>query len=292
MSRTKRAIVLGGRTGLLGQALTTALTGAGWDVRPTSRADLDPFDAKAVAALLAEFKPERVFNTIAYTAVDLAEDEPDAAYRLNRDLPALIGRLCGEAGTGLVHYGTDFVFDGEKGAPYAEDDPVNPQCVYGASKLAGEEAILGLGLDNALIIRISWLFGPGKINFVEKILGFAKTREVLNVVADQIGSPSYTPELAAISLALVNAGAKGVFHAACSGQASWRDLAAEAVAQAGLPCEVRPIPSSDFPQKAKRPPYSVFDLSKLKAAAGMTPCDWKDAVRRYVRGDLGLGAKS
>lgn len=292
MNRGRRALVLGGRTGLLGQALTSALTGAGWDVRPTSRTDLDPFDAAAVSALLAEFKPERVFNTIAYTAVDLAEDESEAAYRLNRDLPALIGRLCGEAGTALVHYGTDFVFDGEKGAPYAENDPVNPQCVYGASKLAGEEAILGLGLDDALIIRISWLFGPGKTNFVEKILGFAKSREVLNVVADQIGSPSYTPELAAISMALVEAKASGVFHASCSGQASWRDLAAEAVARAGLPCDVRPIPSSDYPQKAKRPPYSVFDLKKLKDVTGMVPCDWKEAVRRYVCGDLGLGPKN
>jgi dTDP-4-dehydrorhamnose reductase len=292
MSRAKRAIVLGGRTGLLGQALATALAGAGWEVRPTSRTDLDPFDAAAVSALLAEFKPERVFNTIAYTAVDLAEDESEAAYRLNRDLPALLGRLCEEAGTALVHYSTDFVFDGDKDAPYVEDDQVNPQCVYGASKLAGEEALLGLGLDETLIIRISWLFGPGKTNFVEKILGFAKSREALKVVADQIGSPSYTPELAAISLALVEAGAKGVFHAACSGQASWRDLAAEAVAQAGLPCEVLPIPSSDYPQKAKRPAYSVFDLKKLTAATGMVPCDWRDAVRRYVRGDLGLGPKS
>ncbi len=201
-------------------------------------------------------------------------------------------RLAAEAGAGLVHYGTDFVFDGQKGAPYAEDDAVNPECVYGASKLAGERALLDLSPDGLLIIRISWLFGPGKTNFVEKILGFARTREVLNVVADQIGSPSYTPELAAASLALIKAQAAGIFHAACQGAASWRDLAAEAVAQAGIPCEVRPIASSEYPQKAKRPSYSVFDLGKLRGATGMTPMDWREAVARYVRADLGLGGAS
>ncbi len=288
MSGAGRALVLGGVNGLLGRSLVKALTAAGWDADPTSRADLDPFDRTAVAARIASVRPDYVFNTIAYTAVDQAEDEPEAAYRLNRDLPNLLGETCGAAGVGFVHYGTDFVFDGAKNTPYVEDDPVNPQCVYGASKLAGETALLALDLDNLLILRTSWLFGPGKINFVEKILGFAKERESINVVNDQKGSPTYTPDLAEWSIALCRAGATGVFHTAGGGLATWCELAVEAVAAAGIDCRVLPVPSDAFPQKATRPPYSVLDTSKLAGVAGVTPRSWIQAVREYVYKDLGM----
>ena len=279
-----RAIVLGGKTGLLGRPLTQALSEAGFAVRPTTRTELDPFDTEAVSRALADFSATHLFNTVAYTAVDLAEDDAAEAYRLNRDLPAGLARACDTARAMLVHYSTDFVFRGDKATPYTEEDPTGPDSVYGASKLAGERAILETGLLRYQILRTAWLYGPGKKNFVATMLGLAKDREELRVVADQIGSPTYTVDLAGWMAALARTDAGGIFHAVGSGQASWCELAAEAVAAAGLPCRVTPIPSAAYPQKAKRPPYSVLDNSKLAAAIGRAPRAWGVTVREYVYG--------
>lgn len=280
----KRAIVLGGKTGLLGRPLTKALTDAGFAVLPTTRTELDPFDAAAVSRALADFSATHLFNTVAYTAVDAAEDDTAGAYRLNRDLPALLAKACDAARAMLVHYSTDFVFSGEKGVPYAEEDPTGPRSVYGASKLAGELAILETGLLKYQILRTAWLFGPGKKNFVATILGLAKGREELRVVGDQIGSPTYTLDLAGWSADLAAAGKTGVFHAVGSGQASWCELAAEAVSAAGLPCRVVSIASSEYPQKARRPGYSVLSTAKLAEAIGRQPRPWVQTVREYVYG--------
>ncbi|WP_428569321.1 MAG: dTDP-4-dehydrorhamnose reductase [Solidesulfovibrio sp. DCME] len=277
-----RAIVLGGKTGLLGRPLTAALTAAGFAVRPTTRSELDPFDAGAVAAALEAFEATHLFNTVAYTAVDAAEDDSEAAYRLNRDLPGLLARACGPARAVLVHYSTDFVFGGDAHVPYKEEDPTDPRSVYGASKLAGERAIQEAGLPRYQILRTAWLFGPGKKNFVATILGLARTRPELSVVADQVGSPTCTLDLAAWSAALAATDATGIFHAVGSGQASWCELAAEAVIAASLPCRVLPIPSSGYPQKAWRPRYSVLDNGKLAAAIGYAPRSWLQSLREYV----------
>lgn len=280
--KTSRAIVLGGLTGLVGRPLSTAMAEAGFTVLPTTRTVLDPFDMEAVAREIERFEATHVVNTVAYTAVDAAEDDADEAYRLNRDLPGRLARVCRKAGATLVHLSTDFVFDGSKGAPYVEDDAPNPESVYGASKLAGERAILDSGLDAFQILRTAWLYGPGKKNFVATILGLAKTREELKVVADQIGSPTYTLDLAGWIADLARTEAAGIFHAVGSGRASWCDLAAEAVTASGLPCRVLPIPSYAYPQKAKRPPYSVLDNAKLAAAIGRAPRAWTITVREYV----------
>jgi len=281
---TRRAIVLGGINGLLGRPLTAALERAGFSVWPAGRSAFDPCDPAAVDKAIATFRPSHLFNTVAYTAVDKAEDEPDAAYRLNRDLPALLAKACHRAGVRLVHYSTDFVFDGAKNAPYREDDATHPESVYGASKLAGEEAILEAGLSDSQILRTAWLFGPGKKNFVTTILGLAKGRPEITVVADQIGSPTFTLDLAAWSAAVAVTPANGIIHAVGGGQASWCELAEAAVIAANLPCRVRPIPSGAYPQKAKRPSYSVLDTGKLARAIGRTPRPWREAVRDYVTG--------
>ncbi len=284
MSPIGKAIVLGGVTGLVGMPLTRALRDAGYEVLPTTRSMLDPFDREAVADAVSSFGADVVINTVAYTAVDKAEDEPDEAARLNRALPGILARVCLDAGVGLVQYSTDFVFNGKKTSPYVETDPVDPQSVYGATKLGGERAILESGLENHLILRTAWLFGPGKTNFVEKILGFARTREVLKVVHDQIGSPTCTADLAAGTVALLGAGARGIFHLVNSGRASWCELASEAVSTAGINCEVLPIASAEYPQKAKRPAYSVLDTSKFAGLAGYAPRPWVQALREYVYG--------
>jgi dTDP-4-dehydrorhamnose reductase len=282
-AETHRAIVLGGKTGLLGRPLAEALSRAGFTVWPTTRSELDPLDAAAVDKALDSFSATHLFNTVAYTAVDKAEDEPGEANRLNRDLPELLARACARAGTLFVHYSTDFVFNGSKGAPYREDDPTSPESVYGSSKLAGEQAILAaLPEAGCQILRTAWLFGPGKKNFVATILGLAKDREELRVVADQIGSPTFTVDLADWSARLAVTKARGIIHAVGGGQASWCELAATAVAEAGLACRVLPIASDAYPQKAKRPSYSVLDTGKLSRAIGQAPRPWPEAVRDYV----------
>lgn len=277
-----RAIILGGKTGLLGQPLTAALAGAGFAVRPTTRSELDPFDAEAVARAIDDFGASHLYNTVAYTAVDKAEDEPEAAYRLNRDLPARLAGVCRRAGTSLIHYSTDFVFDGTKDEPYLEEDAPAPQSVYGASKLAGERAILDSGLDRFQILRTAWLFGPGKRNFVATIIGLALEREVVRVVEDQHGSPTYTLDLAGWSVDLARIGTPGLYHAVGLGEANWCELAAEAVAASGLVCRVVPITTAEYPQKAKRPPYSVLGTDKLARTIGRRPRPWLQAVREYV----------
>ncbi len=278
----KSAVVLGGRTGLLGQALSMAITRRGWTVHAPGREDLDLFDRPAVEEYLARSGAEVLFNTVAYTKVDQAEDEPAEASRLNRQLPLVLGKAARNAGVPLVHYSTDFVFNGKKTTPYGSGDQTAPGSVYGKTKLQGERELLALDLPNLLIIRTSWLFGPCKINFVTRILELAATRPELSVVHDQIGSPSYTPDLAANSLALLDREATGIFHLANAGQASWCELATEAVRGADLPCRIKPIPSSEYPQKACRPAYSVLDLSAFTAVTGITPRPWLQALREFL----------
>lgn len=278
----RSAVVLGGKTGLLGQALCMAMTRRGWTVHAPGRADLDLFDRPAVEDYLTRTGADILFNTVAYTKVDQAEDEPSEAARLNRQLPLVLGQAARNAGVRLVHYSTDFVFNGRKTTPYTIEDLPDPRSVYGSTKLQGERELLALGLPGLLIIRTSWLFGPCKINFVTRILELAAARPELSVVHDQVGSPSYTPDLAANSLALVESGAAGLFHLANSGQASWCELAAEAVRGADLPCRVKPITSAQYPQKAVRPAYSVLDLSKFTAATGITPRPWLQALREFL----------
>lgn len=274
------AVVLGGKTGLLGQALTDLLTAEGWTVHAPGRDDLDIFDRTAVEDYVKTAKADVLFNTVAYTKVDLAEDEPGEAARLNRQLPVLLAKAVPDILH--VHFSTDFVFNGKKHTPYTTTDQPEPRSVYGQTKVQGEQALLELNLPRLLIIRTSWLFGPGKINFVTRILELAASRPELSVVHDQIGSPTYTPDLAAGTLALVNAGAQGLFHLANSGQASWCELAAEAVQCADLPCRIVPIASSEYPQKAVRPPYSVLDLSAFTETTGITPRPWVQALREFI----------
>lgn len=276
------AVVLGGKTGLLGQALCAVLRARGWNALAVGRTDLDLFDLPAVEAFLSRAQADVVFNTVAYTKVDQAEDEPAEATRLNRQLPLTLGKAALATGAALVHYSTDFVFNGKKTTPYTIQDQPDPRSVYGQTKFQGERELLSLNLPKLLIIRTSWLFGPGKTNFVTRILELASTRPELSVVHDQVGSPSYTPDLAANSLTLVERGATGLFHLANSGLASWCELATEAVQCAGLPCRIKPITSAEYPQKACRPAYSVLDLSAFTTATGVTPRPWVQAVREFL----------
>ncbi len=279
---SKTALVLGGKTGLLGQALARILEKQGWDILCPGREDLDVFDRDMVEAYIERHQPTHIFNTIGYTQVDLAEDETEDAQRLNKSLPILLARIAKARDLHFIHYSTDFVFDGKKSTPYLPGDTTNPLSVYGATKLEGEQGIMALGSDKALIIRTAWLFGPYKTNFVDKILKLAATRPSLNIVHDQVGCPTYTLDLACNTLALVKARARGIFHLTNTGHASWCELAAEAIACTGVPCLAKPISSADFPQKAVRPAYSVLDSSDFIRTTGLTPRPWIQALRAYL----------
>jgi dTDP-4-dehydrorhamnose reductase len=263
-------------------SLVQCLRDAGWYASVTGRPDPHACGQEDLAALLDLHEPEVVFNTWAHTQVDLAEDEPEAARRVNAALPEALGRACLGRDLLLVHYSTDFVFGGPAATPRREDDEPAPESVYGRTKLEGERALLALDLPRLVIIRTAWLFGPGKGNFVRTMLDLGATRSELNVVHDQVGSPTYTPDLAEYSLALVESGATGLFHVANAGNASWCELAAEALRCAAASCAVHAIPSADYPQKARRPAYSVLDTTKFTEATGVAPRPWVQAVRDYV----------
>ncbi|WP_319543758.1 dTDP-4-dehydrorhamnose reductase [uncultured Pseudodesulfovibrio sp.] len=288
----KTIVVLGGRTGLLGQALCHAFTQAGARPVALSSQDCDILDPKSVDIILDKEDPDVLINAAAYTQVDLAEEEQEMAFALNATAPPLLATLAARRSIPFVHYSTDFVFKGDKTSPYTEYDETSAFSTYGISKADGERGLLKLGYDKTLILRISWLFGPGRSNFVKKILTLCDTRDTLTVVEDQVGSPSYAPDIATGTIKLLEKKATGIFHLANSGQTSWHGLASMAATLAGKDCTITPVPSSEYPTKAVRPHYSVLDLSKYIRTTGMTPRRWEDALAEYVQKELGMAPKA
>ncbi|MDQ7031289.1 MAG: dTDP-4-dehydrorhamnose reductase [Desulfonauticus sp.] len=277
-----KALVLGGKTGLLGQDIVEVLKKEGWEVIAPSREELNIFSSQELYSYIKDNEVDFVFNTIAYTQVEKAEEEPKKAFELNKVFPKIVGNVCKELDVYLIHYSTDFVFDGQKETPYEDTDEPHPLNVYGQTKLEGEKVLLEIPDLEVLIIRTAWLFGRGKLNFVSKILNLAKNKSSLNVVHDQVGSPTYTLDLARYSLALLHKKSTGIFHVVNAGQASWCELAQEAVNCLGLACQIIPISSKDFPQKAKRPAYSVLSINKFVQTTGIQPRSWIQALREYL----------
>jgi dTDP-4-dehydrorhamnose reductase len=248
---------------------------------------------ETIDAVFHDVEPRMVINAAAYTAVDAAETDRDAAYRANRDGPAILARLCEEANIPLIHVSTDYVFDGEKPEPYVETDPVAPQGVYGASKLAGETAILDTQAK-AIILRTAWVYAPQGKNFVRTMLAVGKTRDRLTVVGDQRGCPTTARDLADAILAIVaridQTGwrnlYRGVFHAAGSGETTWHGLAQATFEEAArygakIP-EVVPIATADWPTPAKRPANSRLDCGKLHRTFGVRLPDWRESLTRTI----------
>jgi dTDP-4-dehydrorhamnose reductase len=286
MAAKRKALVLGGIGGLAATTQADVLMEAGWDVTRLGRQDLDFQAANAfgkLEGLLDALEPDLLVNGAAYTGVDAAEDHPDIADFLNRAVPAALGRMVkSRPSCILLHYSSDFVFNGKKRSPYTTDDPTSPLNVYGKSKAAGEDALLSLGLDNCLVVRTAWLFGPGRGNFVTTVLDLCRKNGSINVVHDQTGSPTYTEDLARCSLKLVEAEAHGLFHVVDAGEASWCELADEAARLARLECVIRPVTSAEFPRKAVRPAYSVLDCSSFERATGSKLRPWPHALRDYI----------
>ena len=275
MSRT---IIFGGR-GQLGRDLERVFATQG-DVTAVDLPELDITVEGAAADLVGAFHPDLVVNAAAYTDVEKAEDEEEAAFRVNEAGARFVARAAMAVDARVVYYSTDYVFGGTKTRPYTETDDVAPVGVYARSKLAGERATAAEN-EGHLILRTAWLYGPGGNNFVEKILGLAQTHAELKVVDDEIGSPTYTQDLAEATLALTKADACGIYHVTNAGTCSRYEFAQELLRLADLKTLVRPCASSEFPTKAERPLYSVLDTAKFREATGYVPRDWKEALADY-----------
>ncbi|HEY5107296.1 MAG TPA: dTDP-4-dehydrorhamnose reductase [Caulobacteraceae bacterium] len=280
-----RALVTGA-----GGQLATAWTRAAkssWTVLGRTRAELDIGDLAAVRRAVKAARPDLILNAAAFTAVDRAQSQADDAWRTNRDGPRNLAMAAAEAGARLVHISTDFVFDGRSGRPYAPGDPTAPLGVYGASKLGGEEAVRSI-LADALMVRTAWLYSAQGPNFLTTILGALSAGRDVRVVADQIGTPTSAPTLAAGLWDLIAVGAEGLHHYTDAGAASWYDFAqaiGEEAGAAGLaPADARvtPISSADYPTAAPRPPFSVLDKTATWALLGAAAPHWRVALRRVL----------
>ncbi len=286
----RRPVLVTGGTGQLASALAES---AAVPVVRVGRPEFDFDQPETIAAALHGAAPWLVVNAAAYTAVDAAETDVEVAYRANRRGPEILARLCAERGLPLIHISTDYVFDGAKGAPYVEADPVAPQGVYGASKLAGESAVLA-GCPQAIVLRTSWVYAATGRNFVLTMLNLAKTRDHLRVVADQFGCPTAAQDLAAAILAIAmriradgwQARFGGVFHAAGSGWTTWHGLACavfEEAARHGLRVpRVDPITTAEYPTKAKRPADSRLDCSRFAAVFDTRLPPWRPSLARTI----------
>jgi len=258
-----------------------------------TRADCDLVDPSGIAAFVQAARPDVIINAAAYTAVDLAETERDAAFAINADSVGALAKIAASLDALLVHYSTDYVFDGSSSTPYREDDPVAPANTYGASKLAGEEAIRSNGCRH-LILRTAWVYGPTGKNFFLTILRLAAERRELGIVADQIGCPTSTLWLADATAQILSGSAaeeatlRVTAHAVCAGQCSWFDFANAIVDGAkergeDLACEtIKPLTTADYPTPAARPAYSVLDTTRLRQTFSVTPLDWRDALDRVL----------
>jgi len=286
----RRVLVTGG-SGQLATALVAAARGRSLDLRRVGRPEFDFDRPDSVTAAFAAAAPWMVINAAAYTAVDAAEADAEAARRANRDGPALLARLCAAAGAQFVHVSTDYVFDGLKGAPYVETDPTSPTGVYGATKLEGEQAVLA-ALPGALVLRTSWVYAASGRNFVLTILNAARKTDRLRVVADQRGCPTTAADLAAAILAIAErvatgqAAPGGIYHAAGRGWTTWHGLACATFIEAsrhGAPVPaVDAITTADWPTPARRPPDSRLDCGKLARTFGLRLPDWRQSLGRTV----------
>ncbi len=292
------SILLFGRDGQVGWQLQRSLAPHG-PLTALARDDCDLTDLDALRAAVRRVAPQIIVNAAAYTAVDKAESEPDLARRINAEVPGLLAAEAARSGALLMHYSTDYVFDGEKEGPYREDDPTAPASVYGRTKREGEEAIAAAGA-RALIFRTSWVFGARGGNFVKTILRLARERDALNVVADQTGSPTPAALIATVSGLAVAAVRRGnllppgearLYHLAAADPVSWHAFAQRIVTLATAqgfalklaPEAIRAITTAEYPTPARRPRNSRLDCGRLEADFGLLMPSWQPYLERVLQ---------
>lgn len=283
-------LLLTGADGQLGKAVQRLAKTRDLPIVPLSRTDLDITDRAKVQEAVRHHAPSHIVNAAAYTAVDRAESEPEQAYAVNRDGAAWLAEAAQTNGCRLLHISTDFVFDGEQSRPYKPEDTPNPINVYGASKLAGEKAVLDATHGEALVLRTAWVYSLDGKNFLTTMLGLMRERDEIRVVADQVGSPTATASLAygIWKAAHTNTKISGILHWTDAGVASWYDLA-NMIHHYGLSngrlqkkLRIVPVGSEDFPTRARRPSYSVLDLRGSTRLLGETLEHWIAALRNEL----------
>jgi dTDP-4-dehydrorhamnose reductase len=274
-------ILVIGRTGQLALSLAERAAAHGLEVTLVGRPEVDLLDRDSLSRAVAASGAETVINAAAYTAVDQAEDEPEAAAACNAIAPRYLAEAARDAGARLIHVSTDYVFDGSGERPWAEDDPVGPKSVYGRTKLEGEQAIRETLADHA-IVRTAWVYSPFGTNFVKTMLRLAEGRSELRVVGDQIGNPTSALDLADGLLTLAGRWTRGTYHLAGTGAASWAEFAREifalSAARGGPAAQVTAIPSSEWPAKTPRPLNSRLDSSRFERTFGYRAPLWRESL--------------
>jgi dTDP-4-dehydrorhamnose reductase len=283
-------ILIIGNNGQLGHDLAACARTAGHSVEGIDVPDIDFTDPPKTLAALSLFDPQTIINCSAFTAVDACESNQELAFTVNRDGVALLARFAKERGVPLLHFSTDYVFDGTKATPYVESDRPNPQSVYGKSKLAAEE-ILRQTWERHIILRIAWLYGCHGTNFVKTILKLghqkAQTGEPLKVVNDQVGTPTFTMDVCRQVLALMGTANYGLFHSTNEGACSWYDFARLIVGKYGVACTVVPCTTQEFPRPAPRPANSVLENERLKKLGLNLMRPWEEAFEEFAGLEMG-----
>lgn len=289
-------ILVTGVSGQVGHELLRALAPLG-AVRGVDRQTLDLLDATAIRRVVRAVRPRIIVNAAAYTAVDLAESETGLAHAINGDAPRILAEEAAALGAGMVHFSTDYVFDGEATQPYRETDITAPRCVYGHSKLAGEQAVLASN-SAAIVLRTSWVYSLRGRNFFLTMQRLAAQQSAISVVDDQIGSPTSARLLAAIVAVLLARlrlspeqlyEYRGIYHVACSGATSWYQFAMAIVGAEGS-SKIAPMPTSAYPTAARRPAYSVLDCSRLCEKFELLMPSWLDTLALTLADQRALGA--
>lgn len=286
MAVDRGAAVVLGAAGLVGQALCHQLTGAGWRVVAATRAACDIRDARAVRALCADARPTVVFNAAAYTNVDRAESEPDVAWSVNAEGAEVVARAAAEAGAKVVHYSTDFVFDGEQERPYVEADPPSPLSAYGRSKAEGD-ARVAAAAPRHFLLRVGCLYGRGGRNFPSTVVRRLRAGEALRADAERRVTPTWVREVAAVSLALAATDHHGLYHCTAHGETTWANFA-ERIAQA-LKIDnprIAQVSEVTLGLPARRPRRAVLDNRALRARGLDRFSPWEQALQAYVQSEL------
>lgn len=277
-------VLVTGVAGQLGYDVMRELNKRGIEVIGVDRSDFDITDIGATEKFILSVNPDAVIHCAAYTAVDAAEDNVELCRKVNVNGTENIVRACAKIKAKTLYLSTDYVFPGSDDIPYDINAEKAPQNVYGQSKLDGE-LVVQKYLQNYFIVRISWVFGKNGNNFVKTMLRLGKEKEKLSVVSDQIGSPTYTFDLAKLLVDMVQTDKYGIYHATNEGYCSWAEFAQTIMQKANLPCQVIPISTDEYPTKAKRPLNSRLDKSSLDKNGFSRLPSWQDALERYLKGE-------
>ena len=275
-------VLVTGANGMLGQDLCPILEDNGYEVVETDVESMDITDIDSVKSVLEQEKPDIVIHCAAYTAVDAAEDNVDLCRKVNAGGTENIAKVCKELDLKMMYISTDYVFDGQGERPWQPDDERHPLNVYGQTKCEGEYAVEKY-LDKYFIVRIAWVFGVNGKNFIKTMLRLGKERGAVSVVNDQIGSPTYTFDLAVLLVDMIQTEKYGRYHATNEGLCSWYEFACEIFKQAGMDVTVTPVSSDQFPAKAKRPSNSRMSKDKLEENGFNRLPTWQDALSRYLK---------